>query len=253
MRRDLLWALRWLGKNPWFLAAVVAILGLGIGASTAVFSVADAVLLRPPPYRSSERLVRIEQTTPSQVMSVIWVDDFIFWEDRAHLFEKIVPYRRDIATLTYAGVPDQAFAVRTSAQLFSLLGVPARLGRSLLDSDDASNGPNSAVISDRLWRRTFDADRRVIGRTITYSGEAFTIVGVMPPEFEFPLSQEEMWIPLRLNAASTGALEVVARLKEGVTAAQAQSAMQIVARQIEQRDPQKKAGLRISVSQCMRS
>jgi hypothetical protein len=130
-------------------------------------------------------------------------------------------------------VPDQVFAVRTSAQLFSLLAVRPSLGRTLVDADDLSKSANSAAIGDRLWRRTFDADPRVIGRTITFSGEAFTIVGVMPPEFEFPLSQEEMWIPLRLNSGSTGALEVVARLKEGVTAAQAQSAMQIVARELE--------------------
>jgi putative ABC transport system permease protein len=249
MTRDFVWALRWLSKNPWFLLAAIAMLALGIGANTAVFSIADAVLLRPPPYQASARLVRIEEQTPQWEMSVISPEDFRFWEDRHDLFETTVPYRRDIATLTNAGIPDQAFAVRTSAQLFSLLGVSAHLGRTLLDSDGASNGPNSAVISDRLWRRSFDADPRVIGRTITFSDEGFTIVGVMPPEFEFPLSQEEMWIPLRLNAASTGALEVVARLKENVTAAQAQSAMQIVARQIEQRDPQKKAGLRISVSQ----
>ena len=88
------------------------------------------------------------------------------------------------------------------------------------------------MISDRLWRRKFDADPRVIGRMIEFSGEAFTIVGVMPPEFEFPLSQEEMWIPLRLHAGSTGALEVVARLRQGVTAGQAQGAMQIVARAV---------------------
>ncbi|MGA2882476.1 MAG: ABC transporter permease [Bryobacteraceae bacterium] len=248
MTRDFLWALRWLSKNPWFPVAVIVILGLGIGANTAVFSVADAVLLRPPPYRSSERLVRIEEKTPNQVMSVIATDDFRFWEDRRDLFDKAVPYRRDIATLMNAGVPDQVFAVRTSAQLFSLLGVRPSLGRTLVDADDRPNSAHSAVISDRLWRRTFDADPRVIGRTITFSDEAFTIVGVMPPEFEFPLSQEEMWIPLHLNAGSTGAVEVVARLRTGVTAAQSQSAMQAVARQLEQRDPRKKAGLRISVS-----
>jgi putative ABC transport system permease protein len=248
MTRDLLHALRWLLKHHWFLAAIVIVLGLGIGASTAVFSIADAVLLRPPPYRSSERLVRIEENTPKWVMSVISADDFRFWENRPDLFDKTVPYRRDIATLIYAGVPDQAFAVRTSAQLFSLLGVRPSLGRTLVDADDHPNSPNSAVISDRLWRRRFDADPRVIGRTITFSGEAFTIVGVMPPAFEFPLSQEEMWIPLRLNAGSTGPLEVVARLKPDVTAAQAQSAMQSVARELDQRDPQEKAGLRISVS-----
>jgi len=248
MARDLLAAVRWLSKHPWFLVAVVAILALGIGANTAIFSIADAVLLRPPPYQASARLVRIEENTPKWEMSVISADDFRFWQNRPDLFDKTVPYRRDIATLTYAGVPDQAFAVRTSAEMFSLLGVRPSLGRTLVAADDLSKSANSAVISDRLWRRTFDADPRVIGRTITFSDEAFTIVGVMPPEFEFPLSQEEMWIPLRLNAGSTGVLEVIARLKAGVTAAQAQNAMQIVARQIEQRDPREKAGLRISVS-----
>ncbi len=93
-------------------------------------------LLRPPPYQSSARLVRIEETTPNWVMSVISTDDFRFWEDRPDLFDKTVPYRRDIATLTYAGVPDQVFAVRTSAQLFSLLGVRPSLGRTLADADD---------------------------------------------------------------------------------------------------------------------
>jgi putative ABC transport system permease protein len=248
MMRDLARALRWLCKHPWFLAAVVAVLALGVGANTAVFSIADAIVLRPPPYQASARLVRIEETTPNWVMSIISADDFRYWQDRRDLFDQTVPYRRDIATLTNAGVPDQAFAVRTSAQMFSLLGVQPILGRTLVNADDLSKSASVAVISDRLWRRTFDADPRVIGRTVTFSDEAFTIVGVMPPEFEFPLSQEEMWIPLRLNAGSTGAVEVVARLKKGVTADQAQNAMRIVARHLDQRDPREKAGLRISVS-----
>jgi putative ABC transport system permease protein len=246
--RDLLQALRWLCKHPWFLIAVIAILALGIGANTAVFSIADPVLLRPPPYQSVARLVTIEQTTPKWVMSVISPDDYKFWGGRADLFEKTVPYRHDVLVVTNPEPPDQVFAVRTSPQLFSLLGVRPALGRTLVDADDIPNSANSAVISDRLWKRRFNADPRVIGRVITVSDEVFTIVGVMPPEFEFPYSQEEMWIPLRLNDASTGHVEVIARLRAGVTAAQAQSAMQIVARQLEQRDPREKTGLRISVS-----
>ena len=248
MTIDLVQALRRLAKNPWFLVAVIAILALGIGANTAVFSIADAVLLRPPPYQAAARLVTIEQTTPKWVMSVISADDYLAWADRPDLFEKTIPYRRDIVTLTNAGDPDQVFTVRTSTQMFSLLGVRASLGRTLLDSEDSPNGANSAVISDRLWRRKFDADPGAIGRVIEVSGEAFRIVGVMPPEFEFPLSQEEMWVPLRLHAGSKGPLEVVARLREGVTAGQAQGAMQVVARELERRDPVKKAGLRIVVS-----
>jgi len=248
MPADFVHALRRFSKNPWFLAAVVAILALGIGANTAVFSVADAVLLRPPPYQAADRLVTIEQTTPQWVMSIISADDYLFWSVRADLFEKTVPYRRDIVTLTNAGDPDQVFTVRTSAQMFSLLGVRARLGRTLLDSDDSPQGESSAVISDRLWRRKFDADPRAVGRTIEVSGEAFTIVGVMPPEFEFPLTQEEMWVPLRLHPGAEGALEVIARLRQGVTAQQAQAAMQAVARELERRDPREKAGLRVVVS-----
>jgi putative ABC transport system permease protein len=248
MAADLVHALRRLAKNPRFLSAVIAILALGIGANTAVFSIADAVLLRPPPYQAAARLVTIEQTTPKWVMSVISADDYLAWADRRDVFEKTIPYRRDIVTLTNAGDPDQVFTVRTSAQMFSFLGVRASLGRTLLDSEDSPNGANSAVISDRLWRRKFDADPGVIGRVIEVSGEAFSVVGVMPPEFEFPLSQEEMWVPLRLRAGSMGALEVVARLREGVTAGQAQGAMQVAARELERRDPLKKAGLRIVVS-----
>ncbi len=247
MTRDLLWALRRLSKSPWFLAAVIAILGLGIGANTAIFSVADAVLLRPSPYQASARLVSVEQTTPKWEMSVISTDDYRFWRERSDLFEETVPYRRDILTMTNPEPPAQVFIVRTSPQLFSLLGVHAALGRTLVDADDVANSANSAVISERLWRRIFNGDRGVIGRRITFSDQAFTVVGVMPPEFEFPFSQEEMWVPLHLNAGSNGVLEVVGRLRGGVTAAQAQSAMQIVARELEQRDLPKKEGLRISV------
>lgn len=241
--------LRRLWKNPWFLAAAVTILGLGIGANTAVFSIADAVLLRPPPYQAAKRLVTIEQTTPKWVMSVISADDYLFWADRHDLFDKIVPYSRDIVTMTKPGDPDQVFVVRTSVQLFSLLGVRARLGRTLLDSDDAALGERSAVISDRFWRRKYNADPGVIGRTVQISGGAFTIVGVMPPEFEFPYPQEEMWVPLRVRPGSAeGPLEVLARLREGVTASQAESAMRTAARELERRDPSGKAGLRITVS-----
>src|SRR5580658_9734875 len=133
MAVDIVHALRRLAKNPWFLVAVIAILGLGIGANTAVFSIADAVLLRPPPYQASARLVRIRENTPKWEMSIISTDDFRVWQNRSDLFDRTVPYRRDIATLTYAGVPDQAFAVRTSPQLFSLLGVRPSLGRTLVD------------------------------------------------------------------------------------------------------------------------
>jgi putative ABC transport system permease protein len=246
--RDVLSAIRWLRKNPWFALAVTAILGLGIGATTAVFSIVDAVLIRPLPYQSSSTLVKIEETGRERVISYSPVNDYLYWRDRNDLFEKTAPYRRDVLTLTNIGAPDQVFTVRTSAKLFSMLGVPARLGRPLIDADDALNAPNVALLSDRLWRRVFRSDPSVIGRSITVSDELYTIVGVMPPEFEFPLANTEMWIPLRLDPESSVGLQVVGQTRSGLRLSQVQGAMEIVARQLERRDPKENAGLRIRVS-----
>ena len=248
MTRDLLNALRFFIKNPLFTLAVTAILGLGIGANTAAFSIVDAVLLRPLPYNSSERLVRIEEANPKLVVKTIAPEHYRFWENRGDIFDKTAPYLKDVVTLTNVGEPEQVFAERTSARVFSLLGVPARLGRSLIDSDDVPGAPNVVVLSDRLWRRLFHADPGVIGRPITASGEVYTIVGVMPVEFEFPASNIDMWIPLRLIPGFAGWLEVVARRKPGLSLAQVQSAMEIVARQLEQQNRKENAGLRIVVS-----
>jgi putative ABC transport system permease protein len=248
MTRDLLNALRFLGKNPLFTLAVTAVLGLGIGANTAAFSIVDAVLLRPLPYRSSERLVRIVEVNPKLVVNTIAPEHYQLLENRRDIFDRTAPYIKDVVTLTNVGEPEQVFAERTSTQVFSLLGVPARLGRSLVDSDDVPGAPNVVVLSDRLWRRLFHADSGVIGRPITASDEVYTIVGVMPVEFEFPQSNIDMWIPLRFTPGFKGWLEVVARTKPGLSLAQAQSAMEIVVRHLEQQNRKENAGLRIVVS-----
>jgi putative ABC transport system permease protein len=248
MTKDLLWALRWLRKNPLFTAAVTAILALGIGANTAVFSIVDAVLLRPLPFESSSRLARIEEIGTKGPTTTVTAQDYLTWRSRSDVFEKTAAHVRDDVTITGAGEPQQVIARRASAGLFSLLGVHARLGRTLTESDGEFSAPNAAVLSDRLWRRMFHADPAVVGRTFTVLDEVYTIVGVMPLEFEFPNSAAEMWIPLRLTAASTNLVEVVARTKQGITVPQAQGAMEIVARQWEREDPRRRAGLRILVS-----
>lgn len=126
MRLDLMWACRWLRKNPVFTAATVLILAVGIGADTAVFSIVDAVLLQPSPYASSGRMVRIQETS-SRGVSPVPVRHFQRWSGRNDLFEKIAPYSRDTVTLTGDGEPEQVVAVR-SVGLFALLGVRARFG-----------------------------------------------------------------------------------------------------------------------------
>jgi len=242
MTRDLLWAFRWLRKNPLFTAAVTLILALGIGANTAVFSIVDAVLLRPLPYDQADRLARVDETATKRPISGVPAQDYFRWRDRADLFETTIPYVKDTVTITGAGEPDQVMGLRTAGGLFRLLGARARLGRTLVESDESV-----AVLSDRLWRRRFHADPTVIGRAITISDEVFTIGGVMPPEFEFAYSNVEVWTPLRLTPEFKMWVEVAARMKRGVPVSQAQSALLIVARQLEQEDPQK-TGLKINVT-----
>jgi putative ABC transport system permease protein len=249
MARDLLWAVRRLFKNPWFTAAVTCILALGIGANTAIFSIVDAVLLRPLPVESSVRLLRVEEAGTQRPIAFNPAQDYFQWRDRRDLFDKTVPYLKDFVTLTSDGSePDQVVAVRTSAGLFSLLPIHPELGRPLVDSDDDFSSPNTVVLSDRLWRRRFHADPHAIGRAMTISNEVFTIVGVMPPEFDFPYSNIELWTPFRLSPADTIWLNVMARMKPGISIAQVQNAMTVVAHRLEQQDPELNAGLRIVVS-----
>jgi predicted permease len=243
--RDLRWAMRCLRRNPLFATAVVLILGLGIGASTAAFSIVDAVILRPLPYRSAAQLVRVEETSSKRSLYGMPAEDYLRWSDRTDLFQTSVPFVKDMVTLTGVATPDQVFALRSPGRLFSLLGTPAALGRTLLESDDNSSAV--AVIGHRLWERVFHRDPRVVGRQVTLSDQIYTIVGVMPPAFEFPGSDVELWVPLRLTAAQTS-VQVVAEMRPRQPLAAVQSAMQIVAHQIESEKPIEKAGLQIVVS-----
>lgn len=248
MTLDLLWAWRRLRQHPLFAAAVVAILGLGIGANTAVFTVVDAVLLRPLPYASADRLVRIEESILQRPSFGIPAQDYFAWRGRTDLFEKVAAHQRDIVTVTGAGEPEQVTIQRISDGLFPLVDARAQLGRALVDSDARFDAPNAAVLSDRLWRRLFHSDSGVLGRGVEVAGEPYTVVGVMPRDFEFPYPDAEIWVPLRLEPGDKSLVEVAGRLRPGLSLAQVQSAMTVEARRLEQQDPHKLAGLRISVT-----
>ncbi len=185
MISDLVLSARWLGRNPVFMVSVVSILALGNGAVTSVFSIVDAVLLRPLPYKSAERLARIDETATKRPINGVLAADYFRWRERTDLFEATVPYLRDTVTLTAAGEPDQIIVVRTSGALFSVLGRESR----------CSERP--AV----LWRREFGADPGMIGRTVTVSDEVLTVAGVMPRDFGFPSSDIDVWIPFRVRPA----------------------------------------------------
>src|SRR5215467_13652434 len=152
MSKDLLWALRGLRKRPFFTASIVLILALGIGANTAIFSIVDAVLLRPLPYKNPERLIRIAEVAAKRVVAAIPASDYLRWSGRGDLFAQTAPFLKDNVVLTGAGEPDQVYCLRTSGALFQMLGVRARLGRTLLESDDDPAAARVAIISDRLWQ-----------------------------------------------------------------------------------------------------
>ena len=242
MLRDLLWACRSLRRNRLFTLAILAILALGTGANTAIFSIVDAILLRPLPYDAADRLVRIEETSTKGNRNRLPSADYELLASRTDLFELAAAHLRDDMTIYGAGEPSQVTARRVTPDLFKLLGARARLGRTL-------GGNQEAVVSERLWKRLFQGDPRVIGRVLASGDESFTIVGVMPADFEFPYADVEMWIPVQTTpGVDFGFHGMVARLRPGLTVKQAQSAADIVARQLEQQDARKNGGLRIAIA-----
>lgn len=241
--RDVLLAARWLRRNPLLTLSIVAILGLGIAASTAVFSVVDPVLLRPLPYQAADRLVAVTESTPKRLFDSTPAADFRYWSERSGAFDQIVPFRKDMVTITNVPTPDQVWAIRTAGRLFELIGARAELGRTLVDSDD-----NVVVLSNRLWRGMFHADPAILGRAIAVSGETYTVAGVLPADFEFYSAAVDLWLPLRVTPASDFLVGVLARLKNGVSLERARADLEISAGELSARDPQNDAGLRINVN-----
>lgn len=246
LRKDTWQTVHQFRNSPMLAVTVVGMLALGIGTTTAIFSIVDAVLLRSSPYPSAERLVRIEESSASSAPSSnVPIQDYQRWADRSDVFERVAPFSKDIVTLTGNGEPEQVAAVR-SLRLFQVLSVGAQLGRTLIASDEEPGLRNVAVLSDRLWHRRYHSDADIIGREITVSDEAFTVVGVMQPDFEFRYPEAELWTPLRLASASPWP-QVVARLQSGASVSKARSAMAIMADQMKREEPKDRAGFNIVV------
>jgi putative ABC transport system permease protein len=250
--QDVRYGVRMLIKNPGFTAIAVLTLALGIGANTAIFSVVNAELLRPLPFRDSERLVSVA-TANSRMHSSngsASYPDFMDWRSQNQVFEKMAVYTT--ATFTLTGQENAAHleGASVSAEMFDLLGVSPELGRTFQPGED---GPNHHVIiiSHHLWKQQFGGDPGIIGRVITLDNSGFTIVGVMPATFRYPLQREPeaMWSTLSpLNDTTDGLppmvrhrgahfLTCIARLKPGVTLAQAQAAMDVIASSLSKQYP----------------
>ncbi|MEO8370860.1 MAG: ABC transporter permease [Candidatus Solibacter sp.] len=232
------YGLRMLGNNPGFTAAAVLCLALGIGATTAIFSVVNAVLLRQLPYANSERLVRVFTefpNFPNGGLRHFWVSppEFLDLRRDATTFQAIEGWVNQGANLAGSSEPVRSTLSYVSGGMLQLLGVSPMMGRLLNPQDDAPNAPLTAVLSYGLWQRAYGGDAGILGRDIRMNGNACTVVGVMPKGFTFPpgeLDPPELWVPVQLDPARPGGrgshyLSLLALLKPGVSIVHAQAEM----------------------------
>jgi putative ABC transport system permease protein len=235
--RDLRYAIRTLSSNPLLALTVVLPLGLAIGAATAVFSFTDAVLLRPFPYRDANRLVLLWASKTTQVTRGISGPDLADLRSQALLFEDVVPFVGSGVPLNF-GV-ENSRTVRgfyVGGGLFSLLGVRPLVGRNFRPDEDHPGAEKAAVLSYSFWEDQFGGDRGIVGRGITLSGETYTVVGVTAPEFFFPDPTVQVWLPIAPamlpRDRSAMSVHALARLKQGVTLARAQSDVDTIVRRL---------------------
>jgi predicted permease len=238
--QDLRFGVRVLRRSAGFTAAAVLLLALGIGANTAIFSVISTVFLRALPFPDADRLVVLSTDFsasggPSRGESSL--NDYAEWKARNRSFTDLALMIGTSYNLTGSGEPKKLAGIRTTANLFSVLGMQPVLGRTLQPADDAADAAPVAVISERLWRTRFGADPGLVGQTLRLNGAPYTVAGIVPADFQFPNKDAVLWVPARLTAAELADhfnyfAYVVGRLKRDVSLLQAQADMTAIATQL---------------------
>ena len=254
--QDLRYGARSLRKNPGFTAIAVITLALGIGANTAIFSVVNAVLLRPLPYPQSERLVmvweRVRLPNYQNERNAPAPGNFADWRKGSSAFEEMAAISSRNFNLTGAGEPQRIQGAAVSASLFAVLQISPALGRTFTVEEDRPAAARVVVLSHGLWTSRFGSDPQISGKTIRLDGESYTVLGVMPLGFHFPDPDDQLWAPLALSPqdlANHGShnLQVVARLKDGVALPQAQAEMQIIAEGLTEQYPNTNTGVGVNL------
>jgi putative ABC transport system permease protein len=243
--KDIRYGIRGLWKRPGFTAVAVLTLALGIGANTAIFSVVNAVLLKPLQFRDPDRLVMIweDATFAGFPRNTPAPANYVDWKTQTQSFEDIAASAESTFNLTGDGDPERVTAYKVTANFFPLFGVPPALGRGFTADDDRPGAQKVAVLSHALWQTRYGSDPQIVNRDIQLDGEKHTVIGVMPAGFQFFESDVRLWVPLALNAegyANRGGhyLKVVARMKPGVTMDQAQADLAAVMARIGKDHPQ---------------
>lgn len=254
---DLRFAMRQLRKSPGFTFVAVLTLALGIGANTAIFSVINAVLLRPLPYPDAERIVTLSESTPAQPeISVSW-QNFLDWKTESTVFESLAVGRREAFNLS--GIegrgPERISGFVVTAPFFKVIGLNPQIGRTFSEEEDKRGGQRLAVISDRLWQRAFNRDPAVLGREINLHNQLYRVLGVMPPQMTSP-SGVDVWLPLMRRVpgwtrAMHPALYAWGKLKPGVSVEQAKKQMKAIAASLEKRYYSDNAGISVNVTSLL--
>src|SRR5262245_7136473 len=251
--QDLRYGARMLWKKPGFTLVAIITLALGIGANTAIFSAVDALLLRPLPFPDPERLVMIweNDTQEGNSRNPVAPANFVDWRKQNDVCWQIGYFTQAGGlNLTGSGEPERVTGVFVSQNLFSLLGAQPQMGRGFIDEDLKERRGLVVLLSHSLWQRRFGGDPSVVGKSLTLDGDPFTVIGVMPPNFQLP-DEAELWgMTLNGELATVRrqhSLRVMARLKPGVTMEQARANFSLIARQLEQQYPATNKGYGVSM------
>ena len=248
MWQDLRYAVRTLLKKPGFTLIAVMTLALGIGASTAIFTVVDAALLRGLPYKSPERLYHLWESTPQKEFAQreFSYPDYQDYQ-KNQVLEGIAAYTGGGAIMSGRGEPERVLAPAASANFFSLLGVEPLIGRTFQPGEDNPGAPRVTVLTYGMWQRRFGGDQGILGQSLTLNGDSYTVVGVLPASFQFALRSADLWRPYQPTEAQLTrrfmhGTNLIGRLKPGVNIQQAQTELSVIASRIEQENKQSHAG-----------
>jgi putative ABC transport system permease protein len=248
LKQDLRYAIRTMRKKPGFTFIAVITLALGIGASTAIFTVVNAGLLRGLPYKSSDRLYHIWESTPQKEFAQreFSYPDYQDYQQN-QVFEGLAAYTGGGGIMSGRGEPERVFAPAASANFFSVLGVEPHLGRTFQTGEDKQGAPRVVVLTYGMWQRRFGGDPGIIGQSLTINGDSHTVVGVLPASFQFAIRNADLWRPyqpteVQLTRRFLHGTNLIGRLKPGVSESQAQSELSLIARRIEQEHNQSHAG-----------
>jgi putative ABC transport system permease protein len=240
---DIRYSLRLVRKNPSFAFIAIAAIALSIGANSAIFSVVSSVLLKPLPYQQADRLVRIWGKYENEGIPKNWISEpeLIDLVQTCQSFENLAAYKAGGANLTGTGDPVRINTAAVNASLFPILGVSAMQGRVFLEEEDQPGRNKVVLVSSKLWRSRFAADPRVVGTSIGLNGENYTVLGIMPDGFQYP-DRDDLWVPLAIDKAKPSnrgnhSLEVVGRLKSGVSSEQASAELNRVALMLQEQNP----------------